>query len=90
MLLKKMHVMFLSLLLIALLAGCGSGGGNTGGNQAANTPGTSQNGASGNEGSSSTEGATITVLNEGAVAIGVGVLSELLEKSKEKRSPTRR
>ncbi|EES73224.1 ABC transporter, solute-binding protein [Paenibacillus sp. oral taxon 786 str. D14] len=84
MLLKKMHVMFLSLLLIALLAGCGSGGGNTGGNQAANTPGTSQNGASGNEGSSSTEGATITVLNEGAVAIGVGVLSELLEKSKEK------
>ncbi|WP_059041168.1 extracellular solute-binding protein [Paenibacillus rubinfantis] len=84
MLWKKMHVMFLSLLIIALLAACGSGGGNTGGSKAANEPGTNQNQPSGNDGKSSEGGATITVLNEGAVGVGVGVLADLLEKNKQK------
>lgn len=84
MLLKKMHVTLLSLLLIALLAACGSGGGNAAGNNPpANDPGTNQNQPSGNDGSSSAKGTTITVLNEGAVGIGVGVLGDLLEKKKQ-------
>ncbi|MBW4082548.1 extracellular solute-binding protein [Paenibacillus sp. S150] len=75
MILKKMAFTALSFMLTASLSACGGGGNN----QAAGN-----SGAEGQPGDGkSAEGVTITVLNEGAVGVGVGVLSGLLEKKKQ-------
>lgn len=79
MVLRKMTLIALTLMLTIGLAACGGGGNNNGNQQSggksdgSNSPNT--NGAS--------AGATITVLSEGAVAIGVGELEDLLGKKKE-------
>lgn len=76
---RKMMAIALTLVLAMSLTACGGGGNNNGNQQSggkseeSNSPNT--NGAS--------AGATITVLSEGAVAIGVGELEDLLGKKKE-------
>lgn len=81
MVLRKMTLIALTLMLTIGLAACGGGGNGSGsgGNQAGGQSGT-DNSQGTNE---APGGATITVLNEGAVGVGVGVLNDLLEKKKQ-------
>lgn len=75
---KKVSFMLLSLVLMAGLAACSSGG-NAGGSGSGNATG--GNSSLNNDGAGQVT--TITVLNEGAVAVGVGALEGLLEKKKQ-------
>lgn len=59
------------------------GSGTAGGNAGTGEPGTAQSEGGGANTSETAGGTTITVLNEGAVGIGVGVLNDLLEKKKQ-------
>ncbi|GGA38853.1 extracellular solute-binding protein [Paenibacillus physcomitrellae] len=83
MLKKKMSFIILSLMLTAGLTACGGGGGGGGNAQSSDQPADSQSADSSGKDTSSPGGTTITVLNEGAVAVGVGALSDLLEKKKQ-------
>ena len=75
---KRIVILILALLLTVGTAACSSGGG---GNSDGTGGGSNQSGKSGDSGS---DGAvTITVLNEGAVGIGVGVVSDLLQEKKK-------
>ncbi|MBU5672782.1 extracellular solute-binding protein [Paenibacillus brevis] len=81
MVLRKMTLIALTLMLTIGLAACG-GGGNSSGN--GNNQAGGQSGTDNSQGTNETPGgATITVLNEGAVGVGVGVLNDLLEKKKQ-------
>lgn len=73
---KKITITILALLLSVGLAACSSGGGE-------DTDATSEAGSSQPAGSGSDGGVTITVLNEGAVGIGVGIVSDLLTEKKK-------
>ncbi len=82
--LKKMSAIALTLMLSIGLAACSSGGsGTAGGNAGTGEPGTAQSESGGANTPETSGGTTITVLNEGAVGIGVGVLNDLLEKKKQ-------
>lgn len=82
--LKKMSAIALTLMLSIGLAACSSGGsGTAGGNAGTGEPGAAQSEGGGANTPETAGGTTITVLNEGAVGIGVGVLNDLLEKKKQ-------
>jgi multiple sugar transport system substrate-binding protein len=90
---KRVFITILALLLALGMAACSSGGGgNSNGADGGSNPSggaggdanSGNSGDSGNAGGSGSDGAvTITVLNEGAVGIGVGVVSDLLVEKKK-------
>lgn len=81
MVLRKMTLIALTLMLTIGLAACGGGGNGSG---SGNNQAGGQSGTDNSQGTNETPGgATITVLNEGAVGVGVGVLNDLLEKKKQ-------
>lgn len=79
---NRVIITILALLLAFGVAACSSGGGGQS-NDAGGTNQPGENSGANQPGNSGSGGATITVLNEGAVGIGVGVVSDLLSEKKK-------